>query len=150
MVMGPSFHTVLYLWCTCFKQYRHFHVLWLISICLFGESGFRWDTQKALFCPGVGSEADFEAFFSIHAGQGEQGTWSCYLCGKVTLHSGNMRQHFEAYHFRLPIGLIQCRVCAKTFKTRHSLATHMSKNHRDANRYWWEKRAIVFKGGLQK
>ena len=107
--------------------------------CLFGGGGLRWDTQRALFCPGVGSEADFEAFFSIHAGQGEQGTWSCYLCGKVTLHSGNMRQHFEAYHFRLPIGLIQCRACAKTFKTRHSLATHMSKNHRDANKYWADK-----------
>ena len=107
--------------------------------CLFGGGGLRWDTQRALFCPGVGSEADFEAFFSIHAGQGEQGTWSCYLCGKVTLHSGNMRQHFEAYHFRLPIGLIQCRACAKTFKTRHSLATHMSKNHRDANKYWVDK-----------
>jgi len=99
------------------------------------ESAYEGGGQLTDTAKGVGSEADFEAFFSIHAGQGEQGTWSCYLCGKVTLHSGNMRQHFEAYHFRLPIGLIQCRACAKTFKTRHSLATHMSKNHRDANKY---------------
>ena len=82
--------------------------------------------------PGHGTAAQFEEFLTANAAVSEQGTWTCFLCGKQTLHSGNMRQHFEAHHFS--IGLIQCAVCSKIFKTRHSLATHMSKNHRDQNK----------------
>jgi len=99
------------------------------------ESAYDGAVQLTDTTKGVGSEADFEAFFSSNSGQVEQGAWSCFLCGKITQHSGNMRQHFEAHHFSLPVGLVQCRMCNKIFKTRHSLATHMSKNHRDANRY---------------
>merc|ERR1712126_252104 len=44
------------------------------------ESAYEGGVQLADTAKGVGSEADFEAFFSTHAGQGEQGTWSCYLC----------------------------------------------------------------------
>ena len=106
----------------------------LATFCLVAVALMRY-SRKPSCVAGVGSEADFEAFFSSNSGQVEQGAWSCFLCGKITQHSGNMRQHFEAHHFSLPVGLVQCRMCNKIFKTRHSLATHMSKNHRDANRY---------------
>ena len=57
------------------------------------------------------------------------GRWNCFMCGKVTTHIGNMRQHFETHHFGAGVRL--CPYCRKTFKTKHSLATHMSKNHRE-------------------
>jgi len=76
----------------------------------------------------VGREDDFESFLKQNSGQIDGGTWSCYLCGKITSGSGNMRQHFEAHHFSL--GGFQCEFCMKMFKTKHSLATHVSKNHR--------------------
>ena len=76
-----------------------------------------------------GREDEFEDFLKQNSGQIEGGTWSCYLCGKITSGSGNMRQHFEAYHFSL--GGFQCELCMKMFKTKHSLATHVSKNHRN-------------------
>ena len=77
----------------------------------------------------TGREDEFENFLKENSGQIEGGTWSCYLCGKITSGSGNMRQHFEAYHFSL--GGIQCDLCMKMFKTKHSLATHVSKVHRN-------------------
>jgi len=80
---------------------------------------------------GASSErlAEFESFLKLNSGQVEGGMWSCFLCGKVTNGSGNMRQHFEVYHFSL--GGFQCDHCMKMFKTKHSLATHVSKNHRN-------------------
>jgi hypothetical protein len=78
---------------------------------------------------GGGREDEFEDFLKQNSGQIEGGTWSCYLCGKITNGSGNMRQHFEAYHFSL--GGFQCEHCMKLFKTKHSLATHVSKKHRN-------------------
>jgi len=74
-------------------------------------------------------EDEFEKYFKSNSALIEGGAWSCFLCGKVTAHIGNMRQHFESHHFSL--GAIQCEVCEKIFKTKHSLATHMSKVHRD-------------------
>jgi len=74
-------------------------------------------------------EDDFEKYFKSNSALVEGGAWSCFLCGKVTAHIGNMRQHFESHHFSL--GAIQCEICEKIFKTKHSLATHMSKVHRD-------------------
>jgi len=74
-------------------------------------------------------EDEFENFFKSNSALVDGGAWSCFLCGKIAAHIGNMRQHFEAHHFSL--GAIQCEVCEKIFKTKHSLATHMSKVHRD-------------------
>ena len=74
-------------------------------------------------------EEEFESFLKLNSAKIERSTWSCYLCGKITNKSSHMRQHFEAFHYSL--GQMQCEVCQKTFKTRHSLATHVSKNHRN-------------------
>jgi len=74
-------------------------------------------------------EDEFENYFKSNSALIDGGAWSCFLCGKIAAHIGNMRQHFEAHHFSL--GAIQCDVCQKSFKTKHSLATHMSKVHRD-------------------
>jgi len=76
-----------------------------------------------------GREDEFENFLKQNSGQVEGGTWTCYLCGKITSASGNMRQHFEAYHFSL--GGVQCDLCMKIFKTKHSLATHVYKVHKN-------------------
>ena len=85
-----------------------------------------------MFCV-IGSlgihQDELETFLKQNSGQIEGKTWSCYLCGKTTNKSSNMRQHFEAYHFSL--GAIQCEICQKVFKTMHSLATHVSKHHRN-------------------
>ena len=64
--------------------------------------------------------------YSEPAGAGQV---QCTLCGKISSHSGNARQHFEAHHFssnQAPV----CPLCVKPFRTKHSLASHMSKNHR--------------------
>ena len=76
-----------------------------------------------------GQQDEFETYWKQNSGQVEKKTWSCYLCGKITNQSCHMRQHFEAFHYSL--GQIQCEVCEKVFKTRHSLATHVSKHHRN-------------------
>ena len=70
-------------------------------------------------------QQEFKDFLKQNSGQIEDGTWSCYLCGKITSKSGNMRQHFEVYHFSL--GGFQCKLCMKTFKTKHSLASHRNR-----------------------
>ena len=72
-----------------------------------------------------GREDEFKDFLKQNSGQIEDGTWSCYLCGKITSKSGNMRQHFEVYHFSL--GGFQCKLCMKTLKTKHSLASHRNR-----------------------
>jgi len=79
--------------------------------------------------PVQSGEEEFESFLKLNSAKIERSTWSCYLCGKITNKSSHMRQHFEAFHYSL--GQMQCEVCQKTFKTRHSLATHVSKNHRN-------------------
>merc|ERR1712112_763291 len=43
-------------------------------------------------------ESEFEAYMKENSGLIGSGMWSCFLCGKVTTHIGNMRQHFETHH----------------------------------------------------
>ena len=77
----------------------------------------------------MGDADDLNNLARCHSEPAGQGQVRCTLCGKVSSHSGNARQHFEAHHFasnQAPI----CPVCIKPFRTKHSLASHMSKNHR--------------------
>ncbi len=52
----------------------------------------------------------------------------CGICQKICLHSGNMKQHFETHHYRS--GSQVCPFCQKTFRTKHSLQSHLSRSHR--------------------
>jgi hypothetical protein len=45
----------------------------------------------------------------------------CLLCNKVTSHVGNMKQHFEVYHYRR---IYTCPVCNNVCKTRNCLSVH--------------------------
>lgn len=77
----------------------------------------------------MGDAADLNNLAKSYSEPAGQGQVRCMLCGKISSHSGNARQHFEAHHFasnQAPV----CSVCDKSFRTKHSLASHMSKNHR--------------------
>jgi len=54
----------------------------------------------------------------------------CLLCSKVTLHVGNMKQHFEVHHYHRSY---TCDVCLKNFKTKNCLAVH--KKNQGHNSY---------------
>jgi len=45
----------------------------------------------------------------------------CLLCNKVTIHIGNMKQHFEVHHYRR---VYNCPVCHRNCKTRNCLSVH--------------------------
>ena len=79
----------------------------------------------------MGDASDLNDLAKMHSElTGDQpGQVRCTLCGKLSTHSGNARQHFEARHFASAQAIV-CSICIKPFKTKHSLASHMSKNHR--------------------
>ena len=65
---------------------------------------------------------DFDEYYSqntskLPGGKGIQ----CLLCSKVTIHAGNMKQHFEVHHYQRTY---RCEVCQKFFKTKNSLDCH--------------------------
>ena len=45
----------------------------------------------------------------------------CLLCNKVTIHVGNMKQHFEVHHYRR---VYNCPVCKRNCKTKNCLSVH--------------------------
>jgi len=79
--------------------------------------------------PSKGSKVDFEAFLQANATLIEGGKWSCFLCGKVTSHIGNMRQHFETYHYKSE-DIYTCKLCGKECPTKNALACHKVKCRR--------------------
>jgi len=82
---------------------------------------------------GVVANDPFEDFFALNTKKCEGGV-TCSLCGKVTVMVGNMKQHFEVYHFQRSFN---CEVCDKVFKTRNSLCAHRRShcNTNNAKRY---------------
>ena len=59
--------------------------------------------------------------------RGEDGVYSCGYCGKAGTHLGHLKNHVETHMEGLSF---PCQSCDKTFRSRHSLATHSSKYHR--------------------
>ena len=47
---------------------------------------------------GPPQQQDFDTFLRVNSDKIEGGKVQCRLCGKVTAHSGNMRQHFMIHH----------------------------------------------------
>jgi len=76
-------------------------------------------------------ELDFDEFVCQNSSK-VPGTKSiqCLLCSKVTLHVGNMKQHFEVHHYHRSY---TCDVCMKNFKTKNCLAVH--KKNQGHNSY---------------
>ena len=72
---------------------------------------------------------EFEAFMQANATLIEGGKWSCFLCGKITSHIGNMRQHFETYHYKTS-DTYSCKLCGKECPTKNALACHKVKCRR--------------------
>ena len=54
--------------------------------------------------------------------------YECKVCGKQSLHKGDMRKHIEANH--LEGVLVSCSKCEKTFRSRNSLAVPTSSVHK--------------------
>ena len=77
----------------------------------------------------MGDADDLNDLAKLHSEQTGVGQVRCTLCGKLSSHSGNARQHFEAHHFasnQAPV----CPSCIKPFRTKHSLSSHVSTPHR--------------------
>jgi hypothetical protein len=73
----------------------------------------------------------FEEYLAQHTErqytlEGGAGGVKCLICGKVTLHTGNMRQHFEVYHYRRQY---TCEFCQRVCKTKNSLDVHRKTRH---------------------
>jgi len=79
--------------------------------------------------PSKGEKVEFEAFMQANATLIEGGKWSCFLCGKITSHIGNMRQHFETYHYKTS-NTYSCKLCGKECPTKNALACHKVKCRR--------------------
>jgi len=79
--------------------------------------------------PSKGEKVEFEAFMQANATLVEGGKWSCFLCGKITSHIGNMRQHFETYHYKTS-DTYSCKLCGKQCPTKNALACHKVKCRR--------------------
>jgi hypothetical protein len=77
----------------------------------------------------LGEKVEFEAFMQANATLVEGGKWSCFLCGKITSHIGNMRQHFETYHYKTSDSY-SCKLCGKQCPTKNALACHKVKCRR--------------------
>jgi len=74
--------------------------------------------------PGSDQEQlEFDEFVSANTQKHAGGAKSiqCLLCSKVTIHVGNMKQHFEVHHFRR---FYKCPVCHRDCKTRNCLSVH--------------------------
>ena len=74
-------------------------------------------------------ESDFEKYMKTNSTRIEGGRWSCFLCGKLTTHIGNMRQHFETHHCGTQVQY-NCDICGKECRTRNALACHKVKCRR--------------------
>ena len=74
----------------------------------------------------ISGELEFEEYVSQNSCKlQENKSIQCLLCNKITLHVGNMKQHFEVHHYHRSY---KCEVCLKNFKTKNCLAVH-KKNH---------------------
>ena len=80
------------------------------------------------------SADNFEEFLREHSRLAGGGRWECFLCGKITSHVGNMRQHFETHHWKVG-GPYVCKICQRVCSTRNALACHLVKCRRLHSRH---------------
>ena len=57
------------------------------------------------------------------------GGYTCSICGKSRNDFTAMTDHMEAIHFPSAEGY-SCEICLKNYKSKHSLACHVSTYHR--------------------
>ena len=63
-----------------------------------------------------------------HMEQCSDGSYRCNICGKNMMHMYNMMKHIETHMDGLTF---DCPVCQKTFRSRNSLSSHKSQNHKN-------------------
>jgi len=74
-------------------------------------------------------EYDFEEFVNQNSVKlPDSRQVECLLCNKITIHIGNMKQHFEVNHYHRTY---QCDLCLKNFKTKNSLDCHKKRFHKN-------------------
>ena len=100
---------------------------YIIKINIINVSDFKCLLYFEILVPG--EKVEFEAFMQANATLIEGGKWSCFLCGKITSHIGNMRQHFETYHYKTS-DTYCCKLCGKECPTKNALACHKVKCRR--------------------
>ena len=71
---------------------------------------------------GNANDVDFDQFVTQNTSR-VPGTTNiqCHFCSKITIHVGNMKQHFDSNHYH---GDYKCDTCQKNFKTKKSLLKH--------------------------
>ena len=122
LTRNPHQHPLVYM-----KGIKCSDVKSVLDFMYHGEVNVAQEELNSFLAPAEDLKGLQKYIFLIFSTEGK--TFSCFLCGKTTTKSSNMRQYFEAFHFSL--GEMQCEVCDKVFKARHSLATHFSKHHRN-------------------
>jgi len=71
---------------------------------------------------------EFDSTVSSMMQKNNQGLWVCNICGKNDKHGGHMKNHIEAKHIQ---GASHpCGQCGKQFRSRNSLAKHLSVYHK--------------------
>lgn len=75
-----------------------------------------------------GGSLEEQAFLYIE--RNEDRTCSCSICGKVSRDLFAAKAHYEAIHFSSGTRY-NCQICLKTYKTKGSLAVHMTNQHRN-------------------
>ena len=53
--------------------------------------------------------------------------WTCSICNVPFINRKDVARHIEAKHVSLPE--LQCPICGKAYKTRHSMSIHLKKAH---------------------
>ena len=57
------------------------------------------------------------------------GIWTCKMCGHTASYKNNLQNHIESRHIE---GLSHpCNQCTNVFKSRMSLASHVTRYHRE-------------------
>jgi len=93
------------------------------------QSSYEEQGQNVVDNSGTGAELDFDDYVnqnSTKLDMGQEKRVQCLLCDKITAHVGNMKQHFEVYHFHRQY---KCDTCQKNFKTKNSLDVHKKNQH---------------------
>merc|ERR1712204_100605 len=72
---------------------------------------------------------DLDSTISSMMQKNNQGLWSCTICGKSDTYKSHMKNHIEAKHIEGASHL--CGQCGKLFRSRNSLAKHLSVYHKE-------------------
>ena len=76
-----------------------------------------------------GGGGSIEELAQLYISRNDEKAYNCLICGKVSRDLHNAKTHLEASHFPSETGY-ECQLCGARYKTKNSLACHISKKHR--------------------